>query len=245
MAKSAEPHPKDPAPFIALSNRETLGWSAALFILFGWLFFLGVLVGRGSIKVDLTPTQVQRELAVTLEKQAVPPFGKKRDGTKATASSVELSFYKDVKQSEEAITKSSRMTKAEKQVIPPGKVPRVQPQAHTAATTRPLKPQVTAARPAPKTPSVGTGAMFTIQVAAHIQKTAAESEAKALRAQGFTAYFLAAKNSKGQTWYRVRVGRFAQRSDAKKELSRLTRLKNKAYVVKLGQPVGVTDMTRP
>ena len=245
MAKSAEPHPKDPAPFIALNSRETLGWSAALFVLFGWLFFLGVLVGRGSIKIDLIPTQVQRELAVTLEKQAVPPFEKKRGGTKVQASSVELSFYKDVKQSEEAITKSSRMTKAEMQVIPPGKVPRVQPLSRPATATPPPKPLVTAKHPVPKVPSVEIGPVFTIQVAAHAQEAAAESEAKALHNKGFAAYFLAAKNSKGQTWYRVRVGQFAQRSDAKKELSRLTRLKSKAYVVKLGQPTGETDMTKP
>ena len=229
MAKFAESHPKEPRPFIILSSCETLGWSVALFILFGWLFFLGVLVGRGSIKVDLIPTQVQLELAVVIDKKAVSRLGKEGGAPKETVSPVKLSFYKEVKQGEEAVTKSSRMTKAEKLVITPEKaavLPLVK-----ASPAVPIPPPVV--RPAPQEAISVTDSGFTIQVAAHIDEAAAKSEANALRNQGFPAYFIAAKNGRGQTWYRVRVGRFSQRIDANRELSRLIRLKSKAYVVKL------------
>jgi len=244
MANAAKAKPKDRPPFITLSSRETLGWSAALFLLFGWLFFLGVLVGRGSIEVELIPTAVERELAVIPEKQAVPLPEKEALATEAVPHGVELSFYTEVKQSEEAITKSSRMTKAEIPVIAPGQ-PGAQPVAQA-----PEKPKASAlappAAPATRPASVGAPAAplvappmapptsgYTIQVAAHIKETSADAEARTLRKQGFPAYFMAAKNSKGQTWYRVRVGHFAKRDEAAKELTRLARLKGKAYVVKL------------
>lgn len=235
MANAAKTHPKDQTPFITLSSRETFGWSVALFLLFGWLFFLGVLVGRGSIEVDLIPTDVQRELAVIPDKQAVPRPEQQAPALPPTAPPVELSFYKEVNQSEEAITKSSRMTKKETPVLKPGQAPsqaRVRPPAKPPSAVAP-----TITRPAKKPTAVPAIAPptsgFTIQVAAHIKEASAESEVKALRKEGFPAYFMAATNSKGQTWYRVRVGQFTERDAAKKELARLAPLKSKAYVVKL------------
>ncbi|GEM_PF-789439 len=235
MANAAKTKPKDQTPFITLSSRETIGWSVALFLLFGWLFFLGVLVGRGSIEVDLIPTDVQRELAVIPDKQAVPRPEQQAAPLTPTVPPVELSFYKEVNQSEEAITKSSRMTKKETPVLKPGQAPSQAvtltpakpPSTSPPAVTRPAKKPATAPAIAPPTSG------FTIQVAAHIKEASAQSEAKALRDKGFPAYFMAATNSKGQTWYRVRVGRFSERDAAKKELARLAPLKGKAYVVKL------------
>ncbi len=232
MAKSAESHLKEPRPFIILSRRETMGWSSALFILFGGLFFLGVLVGRGSIQVDLIPPQIQRELAVVPDRQSVPPLEKERRDPKETASPVALSFYTEVKQGEEAITKSSRMTKAEKSVITPGRVP----QPSRVEATPPVIPAPSAplvARPVSLGPIVTPLSGFTIQVAAHNKEAVAQAEVRRLRGQGFPAYFIMAKNETGPTWYRVRVGRFTQRSDANKELSRLVRFESSAYVVKL------------
>ncbi|SCY88892.1 SPOR domain-containing protein [Desulfoluna spongiiphila] len=237
MANAAKAKPKDRPPFITLSSRETLGWSAALFLLFGWLFFLGVLVGRGSIEVELIPTAVERELAVVPDKQAVPLPEKEARATEAVPHDVELSFYTEVKQSEEAITKSSRMTKAEVPVIAPGQ-PGSQPVARApekprASVQAPPATPVTLPAPVAAPTMAPPTSGYTIQVAAHIKETAADAEARTLRKQGFPAYFMAAKNSKGQTWYRVRVGHFAKRDEAAKELTRLARLKGKAYVVKL------------
>lgn len=228
MANAQKAPLKDPPPFITLSSRETLGWSLGLFLLFGGLFFFGVLVGRGSIVVELIPTAVQRELATIPDKQAVPQVAA---APEAPGSSVELSFYKEVKLSEEAVTKSSRMKKAAKTVLTPAQAPRLPeaapPKVPPSAPGAP-RPAPEAA-PRPTAPTSG----FTIQVAAHIQRASAEAEAETLNRQGFPAYVLAAKNSKGQTWYRVRVGHFAQRSDAALALTRLARVKGKAYVVKL------------
>ena len=195
------------------------------------MFFLGVLVGRGSIEVDLSPSEVARELAVIPDKQAVPLLEKEAQALPATPPPVELSFYKEVRQSEEAITKSSRMTKAETPVLTP-RVAATRPSGPVSDATV-LPPAIRVTQPVPETAITPPTEGFTIQVAAHIQEAAAESEAKALRAKGFPAYFMASKNTKGQTWYRVRVGHFTDRAVANQELTLLARLKTKAYVVKL------------
>ncbi|VFQ43713.1 SPOR domain-containing protein [Desulfoluna butyratoxydans] len=238
MANAAKAKPKARPPFITLSSRETLGWSTALFLLFGWLFFLGVLVGRGSIEVELIPTAVQRELAVIPDKQAVPQPDKETLPPEAVPPDVPLSFYTEVKQSEEAITKSSRMTKADKTVLAPGQaaVPLaspVPPKPKAAVAKAPAPPPVVTAPAKASAPMAPPTSGYTIQVAAHIKESAAEAEAQTLREKGLSAYVMAAKNNKGQTWYRVRVGHFTQRDQAKEELTRLARLKRKAYVVKL------------
>ena len=167
MVNSAKANPKDPTPFISLSIRETTGWSVALFLLFGWLFFLGVLVGRGSIEVNLIPTEVARELAVIPDKQAVPTLEKEAQALPATPPPVELSFYKEVKQSEEAITKSSRMTKAETPVLTP-RVAATLPSAPAApAAAQPPAPLAT--RPAPQAAIPPPTAGFTSQVSLQVR----------------------------------------------------------------------------
>lgn len=94
--------------------------------------------------------------------------------------------------------------------------------AAEAATPRPTRASTT-----PKhTPAGGrdewADAGWTVQVNATTNPQQAQDLARSLRAKGYDAYTVQAP-VRGQTWYRVRVGRFASRDKAGELESRLKR----------------------
>jgi len=58
---------------------------------------------------------------------------------------------------------------------------------------------------------------YTIQFASYPEKNLAEAEVKKMKKQGYAAFVVAFEQGKG-TWYRVRLGRFTNRTDAEKLL---------------------------
>ena len=62
--------------------------------------------------------------------------------------------------------------------------------------------------------------MWTVQVGATMDSREALDITLRLRAQGFAAYTVQAP-LRGQTWFRVRVGRFASREEAREVEARL------------------------
>jgi cell division septation protein DedD len=72
----------------------------------------------------------------------------------------------------------------------------------------------TAVSPAAPKPSTLTGSFFTVQVCVRETTRAAESYADRVRAKGFDPYITTYKTSKGKTLYRVRMGKFKERSRA-------------------------------
>lgn len=64
-------------------------------------------------------------------------------------------------------------------------------------------------KPASVLPSVASSAVgkYTVQVGAHLDENEAKNQAAALKAKGWTAFYLPAQVN-GKTWYRVTVGLF-------------------------------------
>ncbi len=69
-------------------------------------------------------------------------------------------------------------------------------------------------QPAAPTSSTPTGSFFTVQVCVRETTRAAESYADRVRAKGFDPYITMYKTSKGKILYRVRMGKFKERSRA-------------------------------
>ncbi|MCG8472341.1 MAG: SPOR domain-containing protein [Desulfobacterales bacterium] len=225
MASAATPKSKSTSPFITLSVRETVGWSLALLVLFAWMFFLGILVGRGSVEVALYPTPLQQELMAGEPRQNVARLG--LEGATETPE-VELTFLKKVGRSEEAVTKRKQVSKKQElRSFTPAEVARVLPQETASVKRMPSA----SPKAKPKAPSTKSG--YTIQVAAHASEDAAKREAAQLSAKGFPVYVVSGVDTKGRTWHRVRVGHYNKKEAALKELSRMTVFKKRAYVVKL------------
>jgi len=114
----------------------------------------------------------------------------------------------------------------EAEMTPPADQPVAEPsqpaltEAETPAVTtpEPAKP-ATKARIALPPPPSGTGT-FTVQVSSWESRATADAQAAALVAKGLPA-FVEEGVVEGETWHRVRVGRFATEADAEKEAARL------------------------
>lgn len=200
--------------------------------LFAWMFFLGIMVGRGSVEISLYPTDLQQEMMAESQRQDVvrSQEGGDPEQPEEAPASVELSFYKQVKQSEELVTKRRQVTKLEVRVVAPNQVGKA-PVVPKSKVAEPSKRSAPVKAPKLSPPSDSSG--YTIQVAAHAERAAAEKELSQLTSNGFSGYIVSVKAGDGRTWYRVRVGHYTNKDAALKELSRLAAVKKSAYVVKL------------
>jgi hypothetical protein len=103
--------------------------------------------------------------------------------------------------------------------------PAPQPAAPGPTSEKPVAPPVKAETPAPAatapTPAPAGAGGFTIQVRSSPSEADARAVADGLRAAGFDAYVLRADLGPRGTWYRVRVGRFDSRDEARQTIGKL------------------------
>jgi cell division septation protein DedD len=193
-----------------------LGYGQVFVLIFGFLlasgliFFLGFLVGKMR-----TEWQLAQEERVVRAPMPVPP-------TPKAATDVDLSFYQKLK--EKAV---QRLQETPVRSAPPpaplglGVSPtHVSARGAEKPTPRPT-PIARAMRPPASSPEdEWADAGWTVQVNATTNPQQATDLARVLKAKGFDAYTVQAP-MRGQTWYRVRVGRFSSREKAKELETRL------------------------
>ena len=196
-----------------------LGFGQLFALIFGFLitsaliFLFGIWIGRAWMESRL----VQEERIVRLP---VPtPAGGQEDERSEEA---DLSFYRELK--EKAYQRLQNVptpipatpAPVAQQVSPPTTVPThtrgpVTEKPKTAATP---VPPAAAKRTEPSPPAKEwADAGWTVQVNATTNIQQATELARSLRAKGYEAYTVQAPLH-GQTWYRVRVGRFPTKEKA-------------------------------
>lgn len=199
-----------------------LGFGQLFALIFGFLitsaliFLFGIWVGR-----DVTERRLaQEERVVRMAVPAQPTAAKEEE------KDVDLSFYRGLKE--------KAYQHLQETAAPGPSTPTPAPVAQSSTPTRPPrrvtekpKPTATSAPPArakqPETPASGkewADAGWTVQVNATTNPQQATELARGLRAKGYDAYSVQAP-MRGQTWYRVRVGRFTSRDKAKELEARL------------------------
>lgn len=198
-----------------------IGYGQAFLLVFSFLtasvfiFLFGMWVGR-----DLTERRLAEEPVLRMAVPVRPTPGGPPD-------EVGKEFYEGLK------------TKAYEQLQTPV-VPTAEPSAEPTASppelstptravpTRPVPTATRAVAPKPPTPpraaspraaptaagEARQGQLWTVQVGATMDSSEALETTLRLRAQGFAAYTVQAP-LRGQTWYRIRVGRFANRDEAR------------------------------
>lgn len=131
----------------------------------------------------------------------LPYFGQAKTSTKATSPPQQRPVDQPA-------------TPAPAPQAPATPAPAPQPQTQTPPAEQPVTP--TAPTPAP----TGVGG-FTVQVRSSPNEADAKAAVASLAAAGFEAYVVRADLGARGVWYRVRVGRFESREDARKTAAKL------------------------
>jgi cell division septation protein DedD len=216
----AKPSDKDPGkkPFIALSGKAVAGWVGVIFIISGWMFGVGVMVGRGTAPIGFDLDQLKRTLE-SLQKSAQPaPKNGPRPQSSEMKNKTELGFYESLPKNRED---------AEVPNIPPAPPPaaRAEPTATkpagAPAAAKTENPAAPPPAPAPPVAPPAAGKPLTVQVAAVKSAEEARQLAEKLRQRGYAAYIEPIAIPDKGTWYRVRMGEFPSKEFARSTMERL------------------------
>lgn len=228
-----------------------LKYSIYVFIA-GWMFFLGILVGRGNSPVTFDTHKFQDRLQTIASE-----FGHKNEEPKK----IELKFYDalekpsvegpETKQTSEIIPeKRSDITQSESQTkislkkqtfnpnvnmakTKPTEVKK-QPVNSTPVAAKPVKPdslKSDSAKPELEEIKQSGSGRYTIQVAAFKDFKDAVTFMAILEKKGFSAY-RQKTDQNGIIWYRVRIGSFHTYDDAKKFKVRLDKARIDSMIMK-------------
>ncbi len=225
---------KKPTPGIHISRKGLAIWIGLVVFIAGWMFVLGIMVGRGIAPVNIEVGKLEKELADLKAKmlnQQEARVAEQVSG-KGTDSS-RLGFYEELKSGKKKEPfKSLPQAKITPKPAPVKPAPKKSvTQAKPEPTSKPqpvvkpkAKPQTTPklkSKPKPKPKQVAQKGRFTIQIAASQDAKKAEVLVAKLRKKGFRAYQMRSEVAGKGVWYRVRVGAFENRGAADKMLAKL------------------------
>jgi cell division septation protein DedD len=210
-----------------------LGIGQLFVIVFGFLitsmliFLFGIWVGS-----DLEKRRLEGEERVVRAPVPVQPTAKEE----SKGADVDLSFYQKLKEKAEqrlqetaavAPTAVAPTVANVVQLPTPTRSPVRMAEKPTVAPVPPTRAKVVEAPPtrakvveAPPARDEWADAGWTVQVIATTDSQQAADLARTLKSRGYEAYTVQAP-VRGQTWYRVRVGRFTSREKAKELETRL------------------------
>jgi cell division septation protein DedD len=225
---------------IQVTRKGLMVWTVLFFFIAGWMFVLGILVGRGTAPVNLDMGRLEKELAdlkATLLRNEKQQLESQAGGQKDATT--ELEFYEALKK-----TQPSKSYKIAQKPVPkptppdtvstkpapkPPPKPKVSPETKAGKTAEPVeakKPSTSSPPPQVKKSN------FTIQVAAFQSATNSQRMVNQLRKKGFPAYQIETPGTNGgKALHRVRVGAFENRSSAAKMLAKLKAQSVKGIVV--------------
>jgi cell division septation protein DedD len=188
-----------------------IGYGQAFLLVFGFLitsviiFLFGMWIGR-----DLAERHVGEQEPMV---RAPIPLRPSPDAE----AGVGPEFYETVRKQAYERLQSPEMAPTP---TPPPNTP-TRPIPSATKTQPPPPPTIRPTPPSSSPPPVASG-QWSVQVGATVDPHEALELTLRLRARGFEAYTVQAPLS-GQTWYRVRVGRFQTREEARETEARLRR----------------------
>jgi cell division septation protein DedD len=209
---------------IELSSFSIFLWSLFIFFLLAWVFFLGVLAGRGMLPEEISELENPfKKLKDTVTQKGEYEY-KKPEKDPAFA------FYDNL-ESKKSEVKKENIPPKEKD--PPREITLSRDETtDTAAGQKPLEKD--REKPEVPLPAAAPQDFFSVQIASVSNPDSAKKVVKELVNQDYDAYYYSATvNGKGI--YRIMCGKFSIRSNAVEYLNRLkkdTRYK-KGFIVKV------------
>jgi cell division septation protein DedD len=217
--------------------------SLGLAILMGLvIFYMGVLMGKGSRTAETPPPEPSAELSTSQPKggDSNLAFSESLLQDKPAVEDLWQTQQQAARETQDLLARAQRELTVEEVPVPALTKPAVSPPAHSAPPAQPRVETPTAARPSPATaPAVGRqepaaqtatrdDGMYTVQVFSSKSRESAVSLVNKLKSMGFAAYLNQFQDSGRNTWYRVRVGKTnrAEAERLKSSLQERARLKS-------------------
>ena len=198
-------------------------WIGLFFFACGWMFVLGILVGRGTAPVQFGIGKLQKELAsfkaAVIKKERL----RFKIDSGAAGQKTAMDFYEGLKKSESGGEyKKKQLKVASKQ--PPKPLPTATDLERKKRDTRAKANAVDSSpKGLPAEPGAGaeTENKITIQVASLKDAEAADRMVAKLKDKWYPAYRTVAEVPGKGVWYRVRIGSFKRKAEAQSTLERL------------------------
>lgn len=216
--------------FGGLFPKKNTSWLLLLVFVSGWMFFLGVLVGRGTAPVKFDIDKLQRELAALKEADLKEQLRRVEGDSSSTAMQRGLEFYEALKDTQDKEGKNVKRDAAsqQRQARPKGGA-QDKPKINTS------KNQRTDVSRQSKTPSLKKDTAgkknLTIQAASFKDSKDADQMVKTLKDKGFPAYKIIGVVPGKGVWYRVRIGNYGSSNEAAVILKKLKKEGFKPYLV--------------
>lgn len=212
--------------------KRNTGWLLLLLFVSGWMFFLGVLVGRGTAPVRFDIDKLQKELAALKDADIKKQLSRVEIGSDSAKLQKDLDFYEDLKDTKNEGKKYNRR-KSEKisgtYSPDPKTVSKTKNQANQSNVSQ------THASQEPKTAASDKGLEtqknLTIQAASFKDPKDADKMVAKLKSKGYPAYRIIGVVPEKGVWYRVRIGYYGSRSEAAGTMNKLHKEGLKPYLV--------------
>jgi cell division protein FtsN len=226
--------PLSKKPFLVLSRKALIGWACFIFFVCAWMFVIGVLVGRDTAPIKFDIAGIQKKLEAAKEDLENKELSRIQEKSGITKDKTKLDFYEALRDNREdtqldkkklspSISKKAEplpakkpprsiADKADRNIIekkpPPGKKPTKPPQKPSSASKSKIRPSV-------KT--------YTIQAASVKNARDADRLVAELKKTGYHAYRAIGKVPGKGIWYRVRVGKYRNKAEARITMQKLKR----------------------
>ena len=232
MKKKEKGAPKKKSAPVQTRKGRAL-WIGLFFFACGWMFVLGILVGRGTAPVKFDTKKLQEELAslkaAVIKKERL----RFKIDSVAAGNKTDMDFYEGLKKSERGTKHKKRQFKvASKQNKKP--LPAAIDLERKKRETREKANAVDSSgkgRPSESGSGAETEKKITIQVASLKDPKDADRMVARLKNKWYPAYRSVAEIPGKGVWYRVRIGSFKRKAEAQSTLERLKKDKIDAVLL--------------
>ncbi len=226
--------PLSKKPILVLSRRALIGWACFIFFVCAWMFVVGILVGRDTAPIKFDIAGIQKKLAADRENLENKERSRIQGKSGIAKDKTKLDFYEALKDNREDTQLDKKKLSAsisKKTEPPPAKKPlrstddkadRKIAEKKPSPEKKPTKPlqKPSIASKSKIRPSVKT---YTIQAASVKNARDADRLVAELKKTGFHAYRAIGKVPGKGIWYRVRVGEYRNKADARNTMQKLKR----------------------
>ncbi len=213
-------------------TRKGVGLLVCLVVLISaWTFTLGVLVGRDTAPVKFDIKKLEKRLAalkVSDLKEKLKRF--KIFSNDGEGKKPELGFHEALKTTKSDIQLPAPIPKLPKAAA--AKLEQSEEKKKIAKTTDPPKKTETPkTKPKPKPKPTESQKRFAVQVAATKDLKDADRLVSRLKTKGYPAYKVLGKVPGKGIWFRIRVGPYKNKDEARKVLAKLKKNKLKGFIL--------------